>query len=338
VSTRRLARRGLERLVDLVPISPELLREVAEPIADDLPSVDELRDLLGGEGAPADLETEGLLGGSGRVPRLRTLLVALAARAAGAHQVDTELQHAAEMLHLALVVHDVALGRSGGRRRRVARRLVRRSTDWLAGNHFSLRALELVRHAPSPEIMGDAVDTLREFSQGQALSREVQEGLTPTRSDWREHADAHTGALFAFCCRAGARLGADDPAVVSALGRYGRHVGRECNVAQDVSVLSVDGGEHLVERALVGRPVLPVIVAAERDEAVARLWADLVGQPEPELGEQLAAMVRDSGALTEAREVMARECWAAQRALRTLPESPYRTAMEQLAEALARPV
>lgn len=322
----------------MVPVSPETLHELAEPISSDLPSVGELSHLLGGEGAPADLEAEGLVGtASGRVPRLRTLLVTLAARAAGAGSVDSELQHAAEMLHMGLLLHDLALGRAEGHRRRVARRLVRRSTDWLGANHLSLRALELVRHLPSPEIMGDAVDTLREFSAGQVLSREVQDGLNPTRATWQEHADTHTGALFSFCCRAGGRLGTPDPAVVSGLGRYGRHVGRECHVAQDVWYLTEDGVDHLVQRALVGRPVLPVVLAAEESEAVRSAWSELVLQPEPEQAEPLVELLAQTDALSRAREVMAKESWAAQRALRSVPESPYRTALERLAEALARP-
>ena len=38
---------------------------------------------------------------------------------------------------------------------------------------------------------------------------------------WQEHADGHTGALFAFCCRAGAHVAGCTPGELSAFGRCG---------------------------------------------------------------------------------------------------------------------
>lgn len=330
----RLSRR-LERLAEFVPI--DHLRDAVEPVSPDLPSVDHLRNLLGGDGIPDDLEPE-LLVTSGKVPRLRTLLVALSARAVGAREVDPDLQHAAEMLYLGLTLHDVALGRTSGRRRRVARRIVRRSADWLGGNHLTLRALELVRYVPRPELVGEAIDTLRAFSEGQALARELQRGDDlPERDDWRDHVDAHAGALYAFCCRAGGRLGTDDDALLAALGRYGRHVGRACSVAQDAIALSdpTNRAEHLVDRALIGRPILPVVAAIEADPSLGRAWLELVRDPEVEAAGELADRVLVHG-LPASRDVLTRAAFSARQALQLLPESPYRYGMERLASGIAQ--
>ncbi len=274
--------------------------------------------------------------GAPEIPRMRPVLVALAARAAGATEVDGETQYVAELLHLALVVHDLALGREGGRRRRVARRLLRRSVSFLTGNHLTLRALELAR-SRRPELSDAILDTLREFADGQALSRQLLQGVLPDLEDWAHHANTHTGALFGFCCRAGGVVAAADLAERSALGRYGRALGRVWHVAEDVSALRHgDGGYHLLTRALEGRPVLPVICAAQQDPALGRAWVGLVQAPSLTAAEHLAGEVIAAGGLAGAAQVMVRDAWTARQALRRLPPSPFRDALDALPDRLAR--
>lgn len=316
---------------DRVPTGVEL-HLVSEPVDDDLAGDDDLRDLIGGRHPEASVIFEA----RAHVPRIRPVLVALAARSAGATDVDSNVQHIAEMLHLALAVHDLALGREGGRRRRVARKLIKRSVGWLGGNHLTLRALEIATHATPEAISGELLDTLREFSDGQALARDLQKGAVPTEQDWLDHADSHTGALFAFCCRAGGHLAGRDPAKLSALGRYGRHLGRLWHIAEDAAgIRHDDGASHLLTRALAGRPVLPVIKA--EDPRLGELWAELVRDPRRQQAEEIVRRVWAAEGLRHARAAMAREGWAARRALSSLDDSRYRRAMEQLAITLVRP-
>jgi octaprenyl-diphosphate synthase len=301
--------------------------EFEQLVADDLADVGSLADLLGRAGSmPPD-----------RIPRLRPILVALAARAAGAGEVDPEAQHAAELLHLALGVHDVALGQRGGRRRKVARKLVRFSVGWIGGSPLTLRALELARHTSSPEILGDLVDTLRELADGDAVAARVRAGDVPTREDWREHADSHTGAVLAFSCRTGANLARADVATVSALGRYGRHVGRLCSVLEDNAALSgPQAAARLAESALVGRPSLAVIAASEADPGVSAEWRALATSPDVARADALAQRVRAAGGPQRVREVIAAEGWAARRVLAPVAPTRYRAGLDRLVVSLVR--
>lgn len=319
--------------LDSVPSGVEL--DAASALAGEDGRVDDdLRDLLGGEGA----NVRALFDAREHVPRIRPILVALSARSAGALDVDRHALHAAELLHLALSVHDLALGQQGGRRRSVARKLAKRSVGWLSGNQVALRALELTRHAPNAAIMGEVVDTLRSFSDGQGISRDVHDGHIPDRDDWLEHADATTGQLFSFCCRAGAHLAGADAATLSALGRFGRHLGRMWHVAEDLSALRLGNGTaHLLGRACAGRPVLPLILATETDPSLGEAWAALVHDPTPEASEKLVHRIVLSGGVERTRRVVAKESWAAQRLLTDLPDTPYRKALQRLATSLARP-
>ena len=324
----------LERLLDIAPANARTVREAARLVWEDLPPEGELYDLLRSEGIPADLEWSAIAAGRD-VPRIRPLLVALSARAAGAGEVDRDVAQAAEVLHLALTVHDVALGRAGGRRRRAARRIFDRSASWLGGNHLTLRALELVRSVPDPAILGEVVETLRAFSDAQVLGNTLQAGAPPTSDDWLEHADTHTGALFAFCCRAGGMLGDGEAGSVSALGRYGRHLGRAWHIAEDVAMLTRgDGVALLLERGECGRPVLPVIEAMGVDPWLARDWARIVVDGDEDAAKVVADAAVANG-LVPARRVLLRESWAARKVLRTLEESTYRTGLDRIAADLA---
>lgn len=299
---------------------------VADLVAGDLVADGMLGDLLGavGIGEAAD---------PGRVPRIRSILVALAARAAGAARVDPDAQVVAEVLDLLLVAHDVALGRRGGRRRRVARRVLRR----VGANALTLRALEVSRHASHPEILGEVIDTLREIADGQAIAADLRRGVPLNEALWREHADGHAGAVFAFCCRAGGHLGGGDTATVGALSRYGRHVGRLWYGAEDLAAVGRGvGADHVYGRAVAGRPPLPVVCAAAREARVAQAWSALVCDPQPNAAGDVLALAVAVGGVREAREVVAREAWAAQRALGVVAPSPYRRGMERLAVGLAR--
>ena len=322
----------LQHMLDGPPVALDL-EEASALVADDLAPDEALKDLLGDDGRDEQLDFFEL---RRQVPRFRPILVALAARAAGARGVDHDVQYTAELLHLGLFLHDVGIGREGGRRRWVARQLIKNSVRWISSASLSIRAMEISRHA-HPHMLGEVLDTLREFSDGQAICRDIQRGLIPSREDWREHSDAHVGALFAFCCRSGAALASADTTRRVSLGRFGRHFGRLWHVSEDVSMLlHGEGGTHLVTRALAGRPVFPLVVAMESSPVVVERWREFNAEPSHELGERLVALILGTGAIGVSREVMAQESWAARQALRDLPDSSYRRVLDKLARKLAR--
>ena len=328
-SRRKRLRQALKRR--LRPHSAELER-VVEELEQHQTAVDAtLVDLTLGEGMPAEFNPESHLAPG--VPRLRTLLVGLSSRAAGGVEADaTDVARVAEIMHLAVAIHDAALGRQGGRRRRVARRLLRGSAHWLGANHLSLRALELARAVPSPHVLGEAMDTMRELAEGHALSEDLRH-RDATEQDYREYAESHSGALYSFCTRAGGHLGGADRQTIGALGRYGRHVGVAWHAVEDQWLLSQEPevlSRLLARRAAMGRPTLPVIRALGEDPEVDGLL-DRICQGDDSVTGDFVERIRFSGGFLAAKKLVVEESMAARRSLRNLPASPYIETMDRIA-------
>ncbi len=333
-------RRRLRTLLD-----PDVLGVDLVDVARHLDSA--LNDLAGGEGAPPDFDPRRFLAPG--VPRIRPLLVLLSARAATG--LDTEappdaatehLAVAAELLHIAIVLHDAALGRQGGRRRRAARRLISGAVGVLGGHHLTLRALELARTSDAPEIVGDLLETMREISDGHALAqtldRRAQDGALPSPDEVLAVAEGHSGAVFRFACRAGARAAGADRSVVTSLGCYGRHAGLAWHIAEDMANLDLDGEDPVgtvEDRAADRRPSFTVSLATARDPDLGAAWARLGHEPDARLAAEVTDRIRASGALTAGRQALAREAWAARRALIGVRPSRHKDALDRLVQNMA---
>ncbi len=293
--------------------------------------------LVDGEGLPPGLSPEILF--EGGMPRMRPVLVVLAGRAAAERDADPqaafEVAAIAEMLQGAIRLHDMTLGRRDGRRRRAARRVLRGAGSLLGANHLTLRALEIARRAPAPEILGETLELLRDVGAGHALG-EALRTRPATVADALLFAEEHSGALFAFTCRAGGHLVRAGRPAITGLGRYGRHVGIAMKLAEDLALFDpASGGRLLAHHAAASRPVFPVAWANAKDPDIDPLWRRLGGVGyDAALATELNDRVRALGGIGAGREAMVRETWAARRALKPLPPSPARDSLDRLAASL----
>ncbi len=179
------------------------------------------------------------------------------------------------------------------------------------------------------------METLRAFADAQALSSALV-GSVPDEDDWLEHADVHVGALFSYCCRVGGLLAGAPPAQLSALGRFGRHMGRLWHVAEDVAEIEHgDAVRHILHRAATGRPALPVVHLLAREPGLVDDWLSLAVEPDRRLASRIVTALHEGG-LHASREVMLQESWRARRAVQALPTSHYRRSMEALASGIAK--
>lgn len=300
-----------------------------------------LGDLAGGEGAPPGFDPRRFLAPG--VPRVRPVLVLLSAGAARPGNDRDSLPDpaateqtaaAAELLQVALFLHDAALGRQGGRRRRVARRIISRTVGLLSANHVTLRALELVRATPTPETVGDLLEALREVGEGQILTQSLRGGI-PSPEQVFQLAEQRNGAVFAFACRAGARIVGADRATCSALARYGRNTGIAWFIADELALLSSPAPEDrevLMERVATGTMGLAVAMGTEREPRVRAAWRALARAEGDR--EELLTLLRSCGALQDAQQRLIEAVFTARSALRDLPASSRKQALDSIAQSL----
>jgi octaprenyl-diphosphate synthase len=321
--------RTAERLAALKLVAGEVVARVEAA----LPSLAD-----GGPGV-AGRAAQHLLAAGGK--RVRPLLVVLAARAAGGRPSDAEesLAQAAELVHAATLLHDDVL--DDGRVRRglpAARVLWGNAASVLGGDFLLVRALELTAASGVPGALDDLLHAIGQMIAGEALQLAHRGRADLDRAGYLSVVDGKTASLFAWCGRAGARLGGAGEARVAALGRYGLHLGRAFQIVDDV--LDVEGDPRALGKSVFGdlregKLTLPVLYALEvRPSLRSRLGA-CVDADDPEVADEVADAVVASGAAERARADASLET---ERALHALGEidSAFGEALALIARELSK--
>jgi geranylgeranyl pyrophosphate synthase len=260
--------------------------------------------------------------------RLRPLLVVLAATAAGESResdgqpplatpgYEQQLVRAAvavELVHSATLVHDDVIDGAQLRRghpsvvAQAGRRVAIATGDLLFSRAFAELACN--RSLAQLRALSDASSALAE---GELLQREDAYAPQVAVERYLRRCELKTAALFEAACRLGAlvageggdrSLPAPAGALAEALGAFARRIGLAFQLLDDV--LDVSGpvertGKPRGTDLLDGTVTLPLILARERDERLAKV--DLASLDGPEQAAELCDRIAATGALEEARE------------------------------------
>ena len=279
------------------------------------------------------------------VPRIRPVLVYLSSEVGRSDsQVNIErsglahLAMSAELFYCAILIHDVALGTQGGRRRRLAKRLLGKAIEWYGGNRLITRALEMIMLTKSSDIMSEFVMSMREVQEARDNLAEW-DGRIPQEGEVLSFAENYTGAMFAFACRAGGLLAKANRREVNLLGRYGRQLGVAWQLTEELSMFECSDQEalHALEEQLAtNRPFYPIALAAAHDEDIGQKWQELRKKENDHLLVEFLQQVRSSKTRVITRQKIAECTWTARKILRKLPESEHRQQLDQIAQALAK--
>ncbi|HEV7807298.1 MAG TPA: polyprenyl synthetase family protein [Solirubrobacteraceae bacterium] len=251
--------------------------------------------------------------------RLRPLLVLLAA----GHAPDDPRElvacgAAVELVHSATLVHDDVLDAAALRRGL--------PTVWASGGRplavatgdllFSRAFAELAAEGTlaSVRALSRATSALAE---GELLQREDAWNATVVVARYLHRCELKTARLFEASCELGALAAGRDAAHVAALGAFGRRIGLAFQLLDDV--LDVAGqaestGKHRGTDLLDGTVTLPLILARQRDAALAAMdLREIVSAPQ---AADVCERIEATGALADAKAqalaivVEAKECLA----------------------------
>ncbi|MEZ4336232.1 MAG: polyprenyl synthetase family protein [Sandaracinaceae bacterium] len=272
--------------------------------------------------------------------RLRPMCVSLAARlGTGFDARAAELAVAVELVHAATLLHDdvVDLGRTR-RGAPTARLIFGNAVSIFAGDWLLVDALKRVRTANVDGLLERLLDVLDEMILAESLQLERRGRLDTTAAQWLAIAEGKTAALFRWAMYAGARTGGLDADVCEVLERFGADLGVAFQATDDLLDLAgdpADTGKALFTDLREGKLTYPMILSLERDHGLADLIEAIVNEdaPEPARYREALARIERTGSLADARQLAEEHAERAKRAVRELPASRARAALETVADA-----
>jgi octaprenyl-diphosphate synthase len=268
--------------------------------------------------------------------RLRPLLTALGARAAGHKGSVARLMCAGELLHLGSLLHDDVV--DGGLERRgrpAAQHVYGNPAVILTGDVCLARAVLLAGEEAGPTATLELARVVTAMSEGEVMQLQHAGRVDLGLDVYLDIIDRKSAALISWCAAAGAWAAdraSESSEEATALQAYGRAVGVAFQITDDVldytgraDVTGKQMGRDLAERKLT----LPLLLACERAPGLRDRLAERPPR-DSELAE-LAALVVETGAPEAALNEARRRVGVGNAALEALPGSAHRDALVDLA-------
>lgn len=270
--------------------------------------------------------------------RLRPLLLLVSARAFGFEgSAHIELAAVIEFIHTATLLHDDVVDGSELRRGKESANAVwGDQASVLVGDFLYSRSFQMMVDVGSMRVMEILADTTNVIAEGEVLQLLNCHNPETTEEQHLRVIRCKTAKLFEAASRLGAVLGGSSPEREEAMAAYGRHLGTAYQLVDDV--LDYRGsaeeiGKNVGDDLAEGKPTLPLIHAM-RTAAAAQ--ASIIRRAIENGGRESIREVIDAVESTEAIAYTARAARAeadiAMEALRALPPTPYRAALESLGE------
>jgi octaprenyl-diphosphate synthase len=280
--------------------------------------------------------------------RLRPALVVLAAHAScylfPTHTVFASAA-AAELIHMASLIHDDVVDGSAERRGRpTANATFGNQISVLVGDYLLAKSIYLAAREGNIDVIRVFSKVTVGLSEGEVLQITAKGDVDTSEETYLTIIQKKTAGFIGGCCEVGAMLAGAAPAEVAALTCYGLNCGLAFQIADDLLDYTGDPaktGKPQCGDLREGKMTLPLILTL-RDvtEAERRHLLHIFEEPEAlstaEIADVQATIARHDGYKRTAAAAR-RYVQAAQDALQELPDSPYRDSLYALADyALTR--
>ena len=272
--------------------------------------------------------------------RLRPALVLLMCGALGYHGPQRlTIAAVVEFIHTATLLHDDVVDESTLRRgRSTANEVFGNPASVLVGDFLYSRAFQMMVEVGEMRILQTLAEATNVIAEGEVLQLMNMHDASLTEEGYLRVIRSKTAKLFEASARLAALLAQSCASVEQRCAAYGQALGTAFQVIDDV--LDYDGdalemGKNLGDDLREGKVTLPLIIAmqcgteAERSIIRQAIETSATGQMT-----QIIAIVQSTGAMEATRDAAAAEALRALDALQTLPQNPYRAALEQLASQL----
>lgn len=271
--------------------------------------------------------------------QLRPLLVLLSAGAT-ARPVEKTYRAATliELLHTATLVHDDVVDDSNRRRGFFSiNALWKNKVAVLTGDYLLAKGLLLATENEDFDLLRIVSGATREMAEGELIQIEKARRLDIEESVYFDIISKKTASLTSACCEAGAVSAGAGPEAKQALAAFGRNLGIAFQLKDDLFdyqkgyATGKPNGLDIKEKKMT----LPLIYYIrnlpflERKAVIANVR---LNHNNPRKMEKIMQKVSKSGAFEYTAEKMEHYRISALDALRNLPTSPSRLALEELLE------
>lgn len=261
--------------------------------------------------------------------RLRPALALLAGGATGkitSGHVDVAV--ILELIHVATLVHDDIMDGAESRREQpTVNAKWGNSLSVLLGDCLFAHALRLSTNFSNNEICRIVSEASAEVCSGEIIQTQRRFDLKFSIADYYKVIEMKTAALFAAACELGAFISEASPEIINTLKLFGAKLGIAYQIYDDI--LDIAGDEETVGKTLgtdleKGKFTLPVLLLLQSsDEASRNRVRELILHENQSGHEELAELLKRSGAMTSSVETARRTVEEARAALEPVPANKY---------------
>ena len=272
--------------------------------------------------------------------RLRPALLLLVCGALGyGERQRFKMAAVVEFIHTATLLHDDVVDDSTLRRgMATANETFGNPASVLVGDFLYSRAFQMMVETGEMRVMQILADATNIIAEGEVLQLINMHDASLDEAGYLRVIRSKTAKLFEASARLGAVLAGAPHAVEEACATYGQALGTAFQIIDDV--LDYDGdalemGKNLGDDLREGKATLPLIAAMQRGSAAdCALVRSAIENGSTEQLERIVAIVRNTGALSVARNAAATEAQRAIDAIALLPDNAYTQCLLHLATQL----
>lgn len=271
--------------------------------------------------------------------RLRPLLVILCGKALNPRNIDPLISvgMAAELIHMASLIHDDIIDQSYYRRGKPTV-----NSRWgekqavLAGDFLFAQAFDLLAAEELSPVIKIMVATITDMCSGEIDQLNQAYNINLTEKDYFERIEKKTAKLISSCCLAGALVAGANREALDSLERYGTNLGYAFQITDDLldftgesSIMGKPSGQDLASGNLT-LPVIYLLHHPKRGTWVKNIIAKK--QLDSNNLQIIISLLQETGLLEQGYSI-AKHCGEiAKNELAAIPPGKYRDLLEHIVD------
>ena len=270
--------------------------------------------------------------------RIRPLIALLSAKSLGyTGQQHIDIAAILELVHTATLLHDDVVDSSQLRRgRQTANDLWGTEASVLVGDFLYSRAFQMMVTLNNNKILGVLADATNVIAEGEVMQLVNCHDPDITELRYLDTIRNKTAKLFEAASGLGAILSGGNDKTTTAMNAYGMHLGTAFQLADDALDYSSSPdklGKNIGDDLSEGKPTLPLLYA---------IWHGTAGQADTireaiKTGgldhlSVITSAIEATNAISYTKHLAEEEAKRALASIKDVPQSPYKEALEDLAQ------